>query len=112
MLSVARELAFRSSLFIGANNITNITRTATPTDNPSTYIQEIKAQQTNDVAVFTLQYPFLVAALVFTFLGILSVLPLYLHWWSLGRRFSISPSRSGRRLQRPCWLMPVMEMPI
>jgi hypothetical protein len=103
MLGAARELAFRSALFAAANNVTSLD----DTDNngkyrdPSEYIQHIQVQQSSLQAVFKSHYRFLAIALVFTLLAALSVVPIFLGWWSLGRKVSLSPIETAKAFAAP-----------
>jgi hypothetical protein len=104
MLSVARELAFRSALFAAANNVTfgdDSPDSGNTIRDPSEYIQHIQVHQSTPQTVFKSHHRFLAVALVFTLFAAFSVVPIFLGWWSLGRNVSLSPIETAKAFAAP-----------
>lgn len=97
IINAIRELAFRASIYAttdraldGALNNTwmmsNQTAFFSGTDLRATY---------------TTRYSYMIAALALSVIGVIGVLPLYIGWWQLGRKVSMSPLEVARAFDAP-----------
>ncbi|KAN0096387.1 hypothetical protein V8E51_015192 [Hyaloscypha variabilis] len=107
ILNAARELAFRSALYIAANKIPfgNLSElinwTSTELVDLGNYPQSIQVLQSNSETTYHSQYGFFAAATVFILLGALSVTPLYIGWWTIGRKVTLSPIELAKAFASP-----------
>jgi len=86
LLMSVREIAFRLAFQ------TNVTGVAT---------QEMRAERLLTEVVYQSDYKFLGLALLFIGLSALTVVPLLLKWWRLGREVSLSPIEVARAFGAP-----------
>ncbi|KAL8749203.1 MAG: hypothetical protein Q9184_006900 [Pyrenodesmia sp. 2 TL-2023] len=83
-----RELFFRTA--IAAANGTR------PAD-----VQHVTAQESLETPIYTSSYRFLALAVLFSLLGWLATLPLFMGWWRLGRGVSLSPIETAKAFGAP-----------
>lgn len=89
LLQAIRDLMFRTA--IAAAN-----ETANRSDR-----QTVRAQQTSSESAYESHYLFLGLATLFTALAWLAKLPIFIGWWSVGRKTSMSPIETAKAFGAP-----------
>ena len=90
MINSMREIAFRTSLQIAADNTSYANAT-----------QSVKYVGDTPKTVYTTNYAYMAAAFVVSLLGVLSVIPTYYGFWTLGRTVSLSPLEIAKAFNAP-----------
>lgn len=112
MLSMTRELAFRTNLLSSADmigedfqnpNTTNYIYYNVEGYNASipTLDQQQSAQDTYSETVYQSHYGFMAGALALILICLLGILPLFWGWWMLGHSVTFSPIEIGRAFEAP-----------
>jgi hypothetical protein len=77
-----------------------IFRTAIAATNTTTQ-QIFPATDTVALTVYVSHYGYLAAALIVMFLGVCLVFPIFVGWWQLGRKVSLSPMEIANAFEAP-----------